>query len=290
MKGFGIKECVMIGLIALAISSCSQWKEGKPSAKVSDRAYTAILTPSGKGCTVGYSGGVEYTEDGGKTWIAGINRSMCMFGVDLLDSGVAVGTGNGNDVILSKNGGQNWGLKEDIKGGRGKSVSFSDDVSGWISSKFWLGETSDGGQHWTDVPLQSKNALIESICHQGQGKGFVLTSDGALLRTDNGGKEWQTVSTPFPKDDAFTPGYGKNTQGAAIQCRQGKLIAAVAGKKNGKAVLIIKTSLDGGVTWNREDVIKLASEPLSVTMDHGANISLLTPDKRVILITAPKGA
>jgi hypothetical protein len=46
----------------------------------------------------------------------------------------------------------------------------------------------------------------------------------------------------------------------------------------------------GGVTWNREDVIKLASEPLSVTMDHGANISLLTPDKRVILITAPKGA
>ncbi len=268
-----------------SLASCSAWSRGKPSAKLSDRAYVALLTPSGAGFNAGYSGGVEYTENGGKNWIAGTNRSVCMFAAEITRSGTCFATGNGSNFIVSTNGGKNWQKKENIGGSIGKSVSFADDTTGWAASTSWLGQTENAGSAWTTLTLPADFGLVETICCAGKGAGYVLSMEGRLFATTDGGSSWTERAAPFPKsDESFKPLWGRKTQGAAIRFTGDSGVAAAIGKDAGKPALLVRTSEDGGVTWSSAKKFPFVLAPLACTIDPDGNVTVFNADTTATLI------
>lgn len=94
------------------------------------------------GITVGYSGEVHYTNDGGVNWPKGNNKSLCRFGLDIVNEKVAWNCGNGGHVRKTIDGGQNWENVSDF----GESVpnhcrylSFLNENVGWIASPEKIG-------------------------------------------------------------------------------------------------------------------------------------------------------
>lgn len=274
---------LMLTIVSLA--SCSAWTREKPSAKLSDRAYIALLTPSGTGFTAGYSGGVEYTENGGKNWIAGTNRSVCLFAAEITRSGKCFATGNGSNFVMSANGGQNWQKKEDIGGGRGKSISFIDDTTGWAASTSWLGQTETAGSAWTTLPLPADFGLVETISCVGKDSGYALSMNGRLFRTADGGASWTERTAPFPKsDESFKPLWGRKTQGAALRFTGESGVAAAIGKAGGKAALLVRTTADGGATWAKAKKFPFDLAPLACTIDPDGNVTVFNADTTATLI------
>ncbi len=277
-------SCAIVATL-FTLASCSAWTRGKPSAKMSDRAYIALLTPSGAGFTAGYSGGVEYTDDGGKRWIAGTNRSMCMFSAEITRSGTCFAAGNGSDFIKSSNGGQNWQKMEDLGGGIGKSVSFIDDTTGWAASSSWLGQTGNAGSSWSALPLPADFGLVETVCCAGKGAGYALSMDGRLFRTLDGGTAWTECAAPFPKaDETFKPLWGRKTQGAAIRFAGESGVAAAIGKAGGKPALLVRTSADGGATWSKARKFAFDLAPLACTIDPDGNVTVVNADTTATLV------
>ena len=70
--------------------------------------YVAGFHDDGFGITVGYSGDVRYTTDGGQLWTSAENKSWCRYGLDIVDEKTAWHCGNGGHVRASTDGGQTW--------------------------------------------------------------------------------------------------------------------------------------------------------------------------------------
>ncbi len=286
MKFFGAATatCAVVSIL-VTLSSCSGWSREKPSAKLSDLAHIALLTPSGSGFDVGYSGAVEYTENGGRNWIAGTNSSVCLFAAEITRSGTCFATGNGSNFVTSANGGKNWQRKENIGGSTGKAVSFADDTTGWAASTSWLGQTETAGSAWTTLPLPADFGLVETISCAGKDSGYALSMNGRLFRTADGGASWTERTAPFPKsDESFKPLWGRKTQGAALRFTGESGVAAAIGKAGGKAALLVRTTADGGATWAKAKKFPFDLAPLACTIDPDGNVTVFNADTTATLI------
>lgn len=282
----GIVVTLSIGCALFQCIACSSWKRESSTSKVSDRAYTAIVTDNGVGCSVGYSGGVEYTTDGGHTWIAGLNRSVCLFGVEITGKGTTFATGNQRNFVRSEDGGAHWSRMENIGAGQGKSISFCDEQTGWASSSLWAGCTSDAGSSWKALALPSEVKVVETVCCIGQDSGIIAGADGRLFRTDDGGASWLELTSPFArKDDQWQAQFGKTTQGLSLRFSGLQGIAAAIGTFKGTGVLMIRETVDGGKTWSKVQRFPFETVPLSVFTDLQRNVSVFGSDRTVTLFS-----
>lgn len=237
------------------------------------------------GITVGFSGKIHYTKDGGKTWKKGNNSSLCLFGLSIVNSKVAYACGNGSSVIKTTDGGANWkrvsGFGE-YEPNQPRFLSFVNEDTGWIATpnkfKFkgeniMLGSTNDGGKTWNNIVLPQEVEEIVALYLRTPENGYVIDNKSNLYITDDGGKSF--IKQPININDANLSNArfeqyvvfkfsDENNAFIAYEDKDLKFRAA--------------RSSDGGKTWVNDTVPDLSSGAL-----------YLSPDEKFITLTTYDG-
>lgn len=185
------------------------------------------------------------------------------------------------ELYNTDDAGQHW-TKVAInipKGAAIKSVSFADQVHGWILLKsvpptisnyrdyrFWLMRTDDRGQTWklqyeesnTDVTMlafaDERNGWISGIKYKGVAP---LRFEPLIIRTADGGSHWSDMSSQLKQSVGIqvdATGVPAN-DGVMRLLPEGRVGATVITSRNE----LVKTT-DGGYHWSRMEVVPETSE------------------------------
>ncbi len=87
------------------------------------------------------------------------------------------------------------------------SVCMTSNSVGYIVGDYGKAyKTSDGGDHWTKMPILETKAL-SSVFFTDQNTGFVTATSGKLYKTIDAGNSWNEVNTGVPAGASFTNSY-----------------------------------------------------------------------------------
>lgn len=245
------------------------------------------------GITVGFQGEIHYTEDGGQTWPESQNSSMCRFSVDIVDENLIWSGGNGGNVRVSKDGGENWSAVSDIQlKGMHSGIDFVDDTTGWIIAKKKLAATKDGGQTWTELTVPEEAVGIAAVCLRTPNDGYLLSNNGYFFTTKDGGTTWNKYDLNFvqygitdPKGVPVLP--VNNVAQADISFtdeNNGIMFFTGIAIGEGAKTWCLTTS-DGGGTWKSELFPKMEGfSPTKVFLSNdGKYLTLGTADNHTIV-------
>lgn len=278
---------ILSGIIALSLGmlGCGggKWQEAK-TVSIKHKSNIGGFENPNLGITVGYSGEIHYSNDGGETWPKANNTSMCRFGLDIVNDKIAWNCGNGGNVRKTTDGGKNWEEVTDF----GKSepeqcryASFIDENTGWLGAADYLGCTKDGGKTWSDVKLPDGCSKILSIDLLNENQGYLIDGDGKLYITKDGGETWDNKSIKV--DDMNTSYTSTNSQAFRFTDEKNGILFYFT--KDTLQLKSLKTK-DGGETWteNKLPEIDLEKGPIYISHDgklasinnhNGSKITLL---------------
>jgi photosystem II stability/assembly factor-like uncharacterized protein len=108
-------------------------------------------------------------------------------------TGFAVGT-NGT-VIKTTNRGDLWLTKSSGTNSHFFSVCFVNQNIGYISGYNTFLKTNDGGENWIQIPVVvNGNGTLHSVYFVNENVGYIAGNDSLILKTTNGGINWQNIS------------------------------------------------------------------------------------------------
>jgi photosystem II stability/assembly factor-like uncharacterized protein len=237
-------------------SVTSNWKEVH-RMKIEQKTYYAGFLTDTYGLTVGYGGEIHYTNDGGKTWPASENKSLCRFGLDMLNGNFALTSGNGGNNRISGDSGKTWQAITDYgstQPSQNKYVSIVDENTFWLASNAKMALSVDSGKTWQEIKTPENMKPISAISFQTANDGYVLNAKGTLFATKDGGKTWSEQSIDFHKlnlkDDKLL-NYSAAVASLRFTDSQNAVLALYGILNTGARVIILKTT-DGGKTWEDE--------------------------------------
>ena len=250
--------------------------------------YEAGFLDETHGITVGYSGEVHYTTDGGKTWPAGANTSLCRFGLDVVSAQVAWHCGNGG-IGFSSDGGKTW---TNVKGTYSTSdsfpchfLSFLDATTGWAANDSDLARIDNCGNTWTAIKLPAgMGGSIAAIDLRTATDGYVLDSAGTVWATANGGNTW--TSKPLGLTGGTIATAKQQLAGINFtDATHGVVVARLAG--TAPKLVAFHTS-DGGATWQTEQiglVFGSGDDTVSLYLAHdGVSLTVLDAFNTITLL------
>jgi photosystem II stability/assembly factor-like uncharacterized protein len=239
------------------------------------------------GITVGYSGEVHYTTDGGKTWPAAANKTLCRFGLDIVSAQAAWHCGNGG-IGFSSDGGRTW---TNVEGTYSTSaaypchfLSFLDATTGWAANDSDLVRVDNGGDTWTAIKLPAGfGGPIAAINLRTPTDGYVLGSAGTVWLTADGGKTWTSKPLGLTSGAIAT----SNKPLAVIRfsdATHGVVVARLAG--TAFKLVALRTS-DGGATWQTEQIglVPAGGDVTSLYLAHdGVSLTVLDTFNTITLL------
>ncbi|MFC1975891.1 WD40/YVTN/BNR-like repeat-containing protein, partial [Chloroflexota bacterium] len=207
----------------------------------------------------------------------------CRFGMDIVERGVIWSCGRGtphqpgekwrSGVSLSTDEGRSWENVSPIEGvgnlhprGLGKGaawgghISFLDDQTGWVASKYtFLAATSNGGQSWSVLPLPENIPNIAAIHLRTPDEGYLLDYAGNLHTTRDAGQSWTSQELIRAKGmEMLTVSAMCDTAAIRFADKNNGLVATSILGDGGSECVIMRTS-DGGRTWQKETLpVKIA--------------------------------
>jgi photosystem II stability/assembly factor-like uncharacterized protein len=207
--------CVMIFLAGCGDSRMSKgWNcIGTSSIALEDRSAgepgigVAGFIDDDTGIAVGSHVCVMTTLNGGRSWEqAQYPLGFAdLDGLEILDRKHAWTTG-GFGIRVTEDGGKTWTEIPHYGGIErpGHYISFSDTKTGWYSvGSLWglaspLMATDDGGKTWrmVSVPDDAKEQIM-AIHLLKKNIGYILLRRGVILKTENSGKNWSSITLPL---------------------------------------------------------------------------------------------
>lgn len=245
------------------------------------------------GITVGYGGEIHYSNDGGQTWPNAVNTSACRFCLDIVNSQLAWCGGNSQNVRVSRDGGKTWTAVTDIDlGGLHSNISFLDDKTGWISTLSRYACTTDGGKTWKELKLPEGATSIAALSLRTPKDGYLLTLDGLLFTTADGGATWSKQDLGFAKlkiaDSRKQPKLYNNVLAVAD--------ISFTDEKNGSVVFTgivpgegchtwCMTTTDSGATWKTEEIPAPSFTPAKLFLSKdGKYLTLSSSTNQTVLL------
>jgi predicted CXXCH cytochrome family protein len=203
-------------------------------------------TDADHGWSVGVTGTLLKTADGGHTWTAqDPQTTRDLTGVSFVNRNIGWVVGVSGTVLRTNDGGSTWIAQNapTIPAARNfRSVSFFDSNVGVAvgdtgSSTSTICYTSNGGATWRTA-TNTSTAGLASVQMVSATTGWAVGSAGAVLKTADGGATWTT---------AFTE---PNSAGlASVNFEPSGMVGYFVGNATLPNWTIYKTA-DGGSTWN----------------------------------------
>ncbi len=203
-----------------------------------------FFVDSNNGWTVGEEGVILHTADGGKAWEKQKSPvplfHMRVFFLSSLKGWIV---SEQTHILYTEDGGKTWAVQFKDQDAIFKSISFCDALNGWAAGEYgYIYHTVNGGKTWekqagsfgiseTTGDLEGGNFLFDVAAVDPQ-TAWAVGVDGYVVKTVNGGKTWQEVSTGAPKAQLFSIGYDS---------KAGMMVIGGSG--------VLLASLDKGKTW-----------------------------------------
>ncbi len=196
------------------------WKQSYMDKKGGGFGGVAFSTPL-KAWAVGRHGTILRSSDGGKTWdkvlLPKIAKDYDFTDVAFADTmhGLVVGSSNSarNLFMLTEDGGAHWTPVRFRSKGALWHVAFPTPKEAWAVGDFgYIYHSSDGGMTWArqKSPHTSPFIYATSVLFHNSRNGFVTTSDGFVLATSDGGKNWKVSARRVQGINALASFQGKN--------------------------------------------------------------------------------
>ena len=165
---------------------------------------------------IGERGHVLYSRDDGKTWIqAVVETKSTLTNIFMLDENTGWAVGHDAVILKTSDGAKTWGkVFSDINEEAPLlDVFFKDASNGIVIGAYSLMYvTSDGGLSWqkTELNLSSNNEdqdspeytdvydlHLNAIAHAGEKRFYIAAEAGHILRSDDEGKSWTVLPSPY---------------------------------------------------------------------------------------------
>ncbi len=172
---------------------------------------------------------LERSSDGGQTWETyeyrgGDNQTPNSFFFWDAEKGVAsLGRGSTALILSTSDGGVTWNQLSPLFNGFMFTITFVNDTLGWglnlidVNSNNYsrtvIAKTTDGGFSWNNN--RQSESKISSIFFEDIYHGWACGDSGVVLRTSDGGNNWDSVKTA-PEKDLYMIKFADNTNGYAV--------------------------------------------------------------------------
>ncbi len=208
------------------------------SSFLRDISFVSIDT----GWVVGHAGTILKTTNGGNTWIPQSAPTNDYLSVCFIDSYTGWIGGTNGIILRTTNGGANW-MSSQFSNDDIASVWFLNKSDGFALSTYvtnqvryvYLIKSTDGGINWYVQNGYSNYSLLDLYFREKY--GWAVGTNGFMLRTTNGGTNWQYNFLPTLQwlYDVFFVNSNKGW--------------TVGGNVN--TAVILKTN-DGGINWTSQ--------------------------------------
>jgi photosystem II stability/assembly factor-like uncharacterized protein len=223
----------------------------------------SVIDASFPAQNVGYAldanGGAFRTANGGASWsILNTGASQSPGALLALDSNRVLLIGP-TGVRLSTDGGGQFAAVEDRDV---SAAGLSDgDLAGETVLVFGtraLRASADGGQSWSKVRLPARKTKIQDADFVDRSSGYLLTTDGRVFRTTNGGRKWR---------ESVSVGTGRGFDLSFSSADSGYLSLDLEGPTSlyGGGGVVLRTT-NGGGSWQPQ----LMSQTQVLAVDAGA--------------------
>lgn len=277
-----MKFAKKVSLVAAAVVSASVLFSGcgngvshiLSTEKNDSLIYAAAMVNQRAGFGIGEYGLTSYTEDGGKTWQKGANKSAPLFSLSVINEKVCYATGENKAFLKTTDSGKTWKVLKGHLGKRSKGCCFKNEEFGTVWTTNNAFEYSAADDNWTAIKNPPNCGLVESAFSKAPGKIFLCGSNGSIFYTDDYGNNWEEVQKIFDKSDEFKPVVGQWIKTSEFDCRDNVLRFAYLAEKNYAYTLFVWKSTDNGKTWAKESATKLPNlaKALSINCDGGVSI------------------
>jgi len=183
------------------------------TSNVSLNLQKIFFVDSLHGWSVGSSGTIVRTLDGGNNWlVANSGVSASLNGVHFISPAVGWAVGNVGAILKTVNGGNSWSSQNSTTTNSLCNVFFIDSLNGWCNDTYFnIYKTSNSGATWTQYFTGLScgiNGFVE-FAFTSPTNGFYLTGCGNIssniAQTVDGGLNWTGLppSISLPKAISF---------------------------------------------------------------------------------------
>jgi photosystem II stability/assembly factor-like uncharacterized protein len=233
--------------------------------------YAAFLNETFGVTGCGHIGRPSFTADGGQSWTQPAIGQFCPSSVDILDS-QSIWLCSSIGVFSSKDGGQSlYQMYSPLDGCR--ILTFADDNHGWSSFEWNLAATSDGAISWVEIEKAFDMGRIAAITLRTALDAYVLTHEGKLFSTNDGGSSWSSNNLGIVAGGVEIANMDGRPAAAMrfMDEENGIIILNLSG--SGRGELIALHTNDGGQTWERH---LLPLNPGAVYLTHDGQYVTVT--------------
>ncbi len=162
--------------------------------------------------TAQYNAVILKTTDNGETWsesysTPSFNSQYASF-INSNTGYVIIGFQPDFTMLKTTNGGVNWSNTPLTNCPTFNNINFFEGGTGYGSPGSGIGfsKTTNEGQTWTSSPLptnQGSNFFNGYLCFFNRDSGYVVGTDGCILKTQNGGLNWINENAPYGDSSNF---------------------------------------------------------------------------------------